>query len=179
MMKKRKNIFFFQNLNIIDDSEFGLKNLLTIGEDKVFVNSDGKALFYQLKEDKIDIILRVDKDDIIHYYDLCDFVYKSKFLICIKNFFKYLAIFSLEKRQFICNTSSPDIDYIIQIFPLINGHLLVVYTTESWSSSDKKNYNLIEAVIFEKKIFVIKKFDFKVHSIVAQLKDGTIIYNIY
>ena len=35
----------------------------------------------------------------------------------------------------------------------------------------------MEVTFFERQIFLVQKFDIKVKSIVAQLKDGTIIYN--
>ena len=51
----------------------------------------------------------------------------------------------------------------------------MVYSTETYNP--KKSYYLMEVTFFQNDIFIVQKFDFKVKSIVAQLKNGTIIYN--
>ena len=54
---------------------------------------------------------------------------------------------------------------------------ILVYSTESYSYDGKKSYSLMEVTIFQNDIFIVQKYEFKVKSIVTQLKDGTIIYN--
>ena len=80
------------------------------------------------------------------------------------------------KKGNICSSLPHDYG-ALQLFPLINGNLLIVYSLDKFLYNKKKSYCLMEVTFFQNDIFIVKKFEFKVKSIVAQLKDGTIIYN--
>ena len=92
----------------------------------------------------------------------------------------YIEIFNLESQMFIYNISFLSNIIIKQIFPLNNGNLLIVYYEDSRYNPNKNykdNYKVMETVIVDRKIFIVKKFDIRVKSIISQLKNGTIIYN--
>ena len=100
-------------------------------------------------------------------------IYKGKYIF--KHNYDIIGVFSLKKMRYIFFTSFQHEFGALQLFPLINGNFLLVCFPDSHRLN--KCYSLMEITFFQNNIFIVKNFEFKVESIVAQLKDGTIIYN--
>jgi hypothetical protein len=132
---------------------------------------------YQIIGEKIELIFRYynknnNRSTLNRFYPM---IYKGKYIFSQDD--DVLKAFSLQKSKYVFTTAFPHDYGAIQLFPLFNGNLLLVYSTESYSYDGKKSYSLMEVTIFQNDIFIVQKYEFKVKSIVTQLKDGTIIYN--
>jgi hypothetical protein len=175
---KTENRYFFEQKTEIPYDVFEEnKNIFLFGENKVLFSSLTTMICYQIIGEKIELIFRYynknnNRSTLNRFYPM---IYKGKYIFSQDD--DVLQVFSLQKSKYIFTTAFPHDYGAIQLFPLFNGNLLLVYSTESYSYDGKKSYSLMEVTIFQNDIFIVQKYEFKVKSIVTQLKDGTIIYN--
>lgn len=173
--ESKKAYIFVQKYGLYNYIRSEERNLFLIKDDKILASSDYKIICFQIIGDKIDLIFKYSNNNTISnkFYPI---IYKGKYIFSRDN--DILETFSLLKRKYIFSSSLPHDYGALQLFPLINGNLLIVYSLDKNLYDKKKSYCLMEVTFFQNDIFIVKKFEFKVKSIVAQLKDGTIIYNL-
>ena len=166
----------------IEKLEKYLENIFPIGKNKIMVSTGKEIICFQFDDKGYNKVLNIKNSDSNYSLKFFPNIYKKKYIFnCLLiNMKNYIEIFNLESQMFIYNISFLSNIIIKQIFPLNNGNLLIVYYEDSRynpNTNYKDNYKVMETVIVDRKIFIVKKFDIRVKSIISQLKNGTIIYN--
>ena len=165
-MKERYEVFKF---GYFKDSN----NIFPIEDNKIMASTDRSIACFQIIGDRIELIFKYYCTNYDIFNEFYPIIYKRKYIFNHNN--NIINVFSLKKMKYIFYTSFPHDGYNLQLFPLINGNLLLVYSPNSTLKNE--GYSLMEVTFFQNNIYIVKNYEFKVKSIVAQLKDGTIIYN--
>ena len=163
--ESEKKYIFEQKYEQYDIFYNNEKKIFLIEDNKILAISNDKILCFEIKGNKIDLIFKYSSDK-LYTMDFYPIIYKGKYIFSKDK--DILEVFSLQKRKYIFSSAFPHDYGALQLFPLINGNLLIVYSLDPHLFKDKpKSYCLLEVTFYQNDIFIVKKFEFKVKSIVA------------